>query len=105
MTMPQREENLLPFRQPELSQWVVAYVQAELGGKNQKTLDAYGRILRQVSEFVAGLPGSNGQFHPRHLTKTAFSAYLDKLQEEEYSTTHLERVKVVINGFAQWLIA
>lgn len=96
---------MLPFRQPPLSQWVVAYIQAELGGKKQNTLDAYRRILRQVSEFVAGLPGSNGQFHPRHLTRTTFSAYLDKLQEEEYSTTHLERVKVVINGFAQWLIA
>ncbi len=58
-----------------------------------------------MSEFVAGLPGSSGQFHPRNLTRTAVGAYLDKLLEEAYSTTHQERVKVVINGFAQWLIA
>ena len=61
--------------------------------------------MRQVSSFVASLPGSNGQFHPRYLTRTAVGAYLDKLQEEAHSTTHQERVKVVINGFAQWLIA
>lgn len=105
MNIPQRDENLLPFRLPEPNQWITAYLQAELTGKNPKTLDAYGRILRQVCAFVAGLPESNGQFHPRHLTRTAVGAYLDTLQEEAYSTTHQERVKVVINGFAQWLIA
>lgn len=105
MSILYRDENVLPFRQPELNQWIVTYIQAELANKSEKTRDAYGRILRQVSAFVADLPGSNGQFHPRHLTKTAIGAYIDQLQEEAYSTTHQERVKVVINGFAQWLIA
>lgn len=105
MSSPYRDENVLPFRQPELNQWVATYIQAELAGKSEKTQDAYRRILRQVSAFVAGLPGSGGQFHPKHLTQTAVGAYLDQLKEEAYSTTHQERVKVVINGFAQWLIA
>jgi len=54
---------------------------------------------------VAQLPRSEGTFHPKFLTKTAFGDYLEELKDQEYSNSHLERVKTVVNGFANWLIA
>ena len=54
---------------------------------------------------MAQLPRSEGTFHPKFLTKTAFGDYLEELKDQEYSNSHLERVKTVVNGFANWLIA
>ena len=61
-------------------------------------------MLRQVSTWVSQLPGSNSQFHPTLLSKTAFGDYIQDLIEQDYSTSHLERVKTVMNGFCLWLI-
>ena len=96
---------MLPFAHNASNLWIEGYARAELSGKNEATLDAYLRILRQVTAWVAQLPGSEGHFHPTFLTKTAFGDYMDELKDQEYSTSHLERVKTVVNGFANWLIA
>jgi site-specific recombinase XerC len=101
--LSQTRLRFLPEVDPNL--WIVRYQQEELAGKNEQTLDAYLRVLRQIVTFVSQLPGSNGQFHPSYLTRTAFSAYIDELREQEYSTSHLERVKTVVNRFCLWLIA
>ena len=61
-------------------------------------------MLRQVSTWVSQLPGSNSQFHPTLLSKTAFGDYIQDLIEQDYNTSHLERVKTVMNGFCLWLI-
>jgi site-specific recombinase XerC len=105
MSKPLSQPRLHVLPHPDPSPWIVRYQQEELAGKNEQTLDAYLRILRQVAAFVSQLPGSNGQFHPSYLTRTAFSAYIDELREQEYSTSHLERVKAVVNRFCLWLIA
>jgi site-specific recombinase XerD len=105
MSSPPYQQKIIPFPAPTINPWIDAYARAELAGKNEATIDAYLRILSQVTNWVAQLPGSQGQFHPKHLTKTAFGEYLEELKDKEYSTSHQERVKTVINGFANWLIA
>jgi site-specific recombinase XerC len=101
------QHNILQFPHLDLATnpWIEAYVQAELAGKNEATRNAYVRILRQVTSWVAHFPGSEGRFHPKLLTRTAFSDYIAELIEKDYSTSHLERVKTVVNGFTLWLIA
>ena len=105
MSSPHHQQKIIPFPAQTINPWIEAYARAELAGKNEATIDAYLRILHQVTSWVAQLPGSEGQFHPKHLTKTAFGDYLEELKDKEYSTSHQERVKTVINGFANWLIA
>jgi site-specific recombinase XerD len=103
--MEEVREKIRLFPAPVTNQWLERYARAALVGKNEKTVDAYLRILRQVSSWVSQLPGSNRQFHPKLLTKTAFGDYMQALIEQDYSTSHMERVKTVVNGFCQWLIA
>jgi len=103
--MAELHEKLLLVPAPVTNAWIDRYAQAELSGKNEKTIDAYLRVLRQVSAWVSQLPGSTNQFHPTLLTKTAFGDYIQDLIEQDYSTSHLERVKTVVNGFCLWLIA
>jgi site-specific recombinase XerC len=105
MPAPQPHDKILLFPQAATNLWIENYYHAELSGKNEATIDAYLRVLRQLSAWVARLPGSEGNFHPKFLTKTAFGDYLEELKDQEYSTSHLERVKTVVNGFANWLIA
>jgi len=105
MAAPQPHDKLLLFAQTATNPWIEEYARAELNGKNEATLDAYLRIRRQLTQWVTLLPGSEEEFHPKFLTRTAFGAYLEELQDREYSTSHLERVKTVVNGFANWLIA
>lgn len=105
MPTPQPHDKILFLPQAATNPWIENYYHAELSGKNEATIDAYLRVLRQLTAWVAQLPGSEGNFHPKFLTKTAFGDYLEELKDREYSTGHLERVKTVVNGFANWLIA
>jgi len=105
MSTPRTDDKILLFPQTATNRWIEAYARAELSGKNEATIDAYLRILRQLTVWVAQFPGSEGQFHPKFLTKTVFGDYVEELKEQEYSTSHQERVKTVVNGFANWLIA
>jgi hypothetical protein len=100
MAAPQPHDKILRFPQTATNPWIEEYARAELNGKNEATIDVYLRILRQLTQWVAHLPGSEEEFHPKFLTKTAFGDYLEALQDREYSTSHLERVKTVVNGFA-----
>ncbi len=49
---------------------------ATLGGKSTATVDAYGRILRQLAAWVAQRPGGSDGFRPELLTRTAVEGYL-----------------------------
>jgi len=84
--------------------WIDAYEQACLTQKNMATVDAYRRILRQFTQWVAERPGHHQPFHPEQLTITAVETYLSELQGWQYSVSHCMRVKSVLRGFCQWLI-
>ncbi len=75
-----------------------------LSGKSEGTLEAYLRILRQFSGWVAERPGGEGAFRPEQLTRTAVETYLAHLEAEGYSVSHRARVKSALSGFARWLI-
>ncbi len=96
--------NVVPFPHVGTSQWLVGYQQDCLTQKDEATVDAYLRILRQFTAWVAKLPGHGGQFAPTQLTQTSVERYLSALKEQGYSVSHRTRVKTVINGFCQWLI-
>lgn len=85
-------------------EWIEGYQQACLSKRNDATVDAYLRILRQFTEWVAKRPGHGKQFHPNQLTTTVAEGYLSFLKDRGYSVGHRQRVKSVINQFCQWLI-
>ncbi len=96
--------NIIPFPQPEAEQWIIEYQEACLSKRDAATIDAYVRILRQFTEWVAKRPGHGKQFEPVQLTSTVFESYLDHLEKQRYSVSHRTRVKSVIKHFCQWLI-
>ncbi len=75
MPASQPHDKILFFPQAATNPWIENYYHAELNGKNEATIDAYLGVLRQLTAWVAQLPGSEGTFHPRFLTKTC-SGYL-----------------------------
>lgn len=96
--------NIVAFPHVGASVWIEGYQQECLLQKDEATVDAYLRILRQFTAWVAELPGQGGHFVPSQLTTTAVERYLSVLKEQGYSVSHRTRVKTVINGFCQWLI-
>jgi site-specific recombinase XerD len=80
-----------------------AYLQA-IATKATGTRDAYRRILRDLSTWLAAKPGGAAGFVPDQLTQTAVTIYLEQLQAAGYSRSHCARVKAVISGFARFLI-
>ncbi|MDQ2827761.1 MAG: tyrosine-type recombinase/integrase [Chloroflexota bacterium] len=77
---------------------------ATLAGKAAGTVDAYGRTLRHLTQWIAARPGNGGHFRPETFTRTALETYLSQLEAEGYSISHRARVKAVAGGFARWLI-
>ena len=77
---------------------------ATLAGKAEGTIDAYARILRQLTGWLAQRPGHGGHFRPEAFTRTALETYLATLEEQGYSVSHRARIKAVAGGFARWLI-
>src|SRR2546429_8728211 len=96
--------NRVPFPHVGTAAWILGYQQDCLMQKDEATVDAYLRILRQFTAWVTKLPGQGGHFVPSQLTTTAVERYLSVLKEQGYSVSHRTRVKTVINGFCQWLI-
>ena len=96
--------NMIAFPQLDAKVWIESYQQDCLMQKDEATVDAYVRILRQFTAWVAKLPGQGGQFVPSQLTATAVERYLSVLKEQGYSVSHRTRVKTVISGFCRWLI-
>ncbi|MBA2393098.1 MAG: tyrosine-type recombinase/integrase [Ktedonobacteraceae bacterium] len=100
MTLP----KIIAFPQPGAAPWIEEYQQSCLIHKDAATVDAYLRILRQFTDWVAERPGHGKQFLPPHLTATVVEIYLSSLKEQGYSVSHRTRVKSVIKQFCQWLI-
>jgi site-specific recombinase XerD len=101
MTEP---SNIVPFPQTGSEEWIKSYHQGCLTKLNEATIDAYLRILRQFTEWVARRPGHGKQFQPHYLTVTVVEGYVSFLKEQGYSVSHRTRVKSVIKHFCQWLI-
>src|SRR6266581_8785800 len=101
MTEP---SNIVPFPDSGNEEWIGSYHQACLTKLDEATIDAYLRILRQFTQWVAGRPGHAKHFQPDQLTMTVVEGYLSWLKEQGYSVSHRTRVKSVIKHFCQWLI-
>ena len=96
--------NMVPFPQSGADTWIEEYHQAMLMHKDAATIDAYLRILRQFTRWIAERPGHGKHFVPTQLTTTIVQVYLSSLEDQGYSVSHRNRVKSVIHGFCQWLI-
>jgi site-specific recombinase XerD len=96
--------KVIPFPQSGAEVWIEGYRQARLEQKDAATVDAYLRILRQFTQWIAERPGHGRHFEPTQLTQTSVELYLSSLKEQGYSVSHRTRVKSVINHFCQWLI-
>jgi site-specific recombinase XerD len=77
---------------------------ATLGGRSASTMEAYGRILRQVAAWVAGRPGGAGRFRPALPTKTALESYLAELDARGHGPSQRAKANSAVSGFAGWLI-
>ena len=91
--------NVVPFQLPILREY-----EQLIATKDEKTIDAYMRILRQFTEWLSERPGSEGRFKTEQLTHTAVDTYIRELDQEGYSISHRNRVKTVIGSFADFLI-
>jgi site-specific recombinase XerD len=80
---------------------LVAEYVTTLEGKAEGTVDAYGRILGQLTRWIAARPGNGGHFQPEAFTRTALETYLAQLEADGYSISHRARVKAVASGFAR----
>lgn len=96
--------KVVPFPLSGAEIWIDEYHQTWLVQKDAATVDAYLRILRQFTEWVAERPGHGKRFEPGQLTATAVEMYVSSLKEQGYSVSHRMRVKSVISQFCQWLI-
>jgi site-specific recombinase XerD len=96
--------NIVSFPQLDAKALIDGYQQDCLTQKDEATVDAYLRILRQFTAWVAERPGHSRHFAPSQLTTTAVELYLSSLKEQGYSVSHRTRVRTVINGFCKWLI-
>ena len=69
--------NLVPFSPMGSSAWFLGYQQdCLMRDATKATVDAFLRILRQFTAWVAKLPGQGGQFVPSPLTTTSVERYL-----------------------------
>lgn len=75
-----------------------------LSGRSKSTVEAYGRILRQLSAWVAERPGGSDGFRPELLTRTAVEGFLSELAARGHGTSHRLRAKSAISGFSVWLV-
>lgn len=91
--------NVVPFQLPILGEY-----EQLISTRDEKTIDAYMRILRQFTEWLSERPGSEGKFKGELLTYTAVDTYIRELDNQDYFVSHRNRVKTVIGSFADFLI-
>lgn len=82
--------------------WISGYKES-LSGKSEGTIDAYLRIVKQFVRWVTDKPGGEDGFNPILFTRTAVEEYF-KNQISNASISHKQRVKTVLNDFANWLM-
>lgn len=72
--------NIVPFQLPILHEY-----EQLIATKDEKTIDAYMRILRQFTEWLSDRRGSEGRFKAEQITHTAVDTYIQDLDQEGYS--------------------
>lgn len=77
---------------------------ATLGGRSASTVDAYGRVLRQLAAWAAERPGGASGFRPELLTRTAVEGFLSELEARGHGASHRAKAKSAISGFSVWLV-
>ena len=84
--------------------WIDRYITDWLVLKRETTQNTYALILRQFLFWLLHQPGHELPFDPSvDFTQTAVQTYLfGKLVDT--SISQRERVKSILNGFAEWLI-
>lgn len=88
----------------EIVSWIDRYEISRLSFKRETTRSTYTLILRQFLTWLANLPGHELPFDPKAaLTQTAVHTYLFS-ELAGMSVSHCERVKSILNSFAEWLI-
>jgi len=88
------------FPAPPIERWIEEFRGSYLASKDKATVEAYTRVLKQFAIWLAGQPGSQGQFHPRTITRTAVEIFLGTLN----SSSHKNQARSAISSFCQWLI-
>lgn len=68
--------NVIPLPQSEAEVWIEGYRQARFAQKDGATVDAYLRILRQSTQWIAERQGHGIHFEPTQLTQTSVDLYL-----------------------------
>ena len=91
--------RLAPFPGRDVDEWVASY-RAAISPKDESTIDAYLRVVRQFAVWFAERPGNGGQFYPQSITRTAIDLYLSTLK----STSHKNLARSALSGFCVWLI-
>lgn len=74
--------NIVHFPNSANEEWIGSYHQACLTKLDEATIDAYLRILRQFTAWVAKRPGYAKHFQPEQLTTTVVEGYLSLLKEQ-----------------------
>jgi len=97
--MNARAIPLSPFPGRDIDEWLTDY-RAALEGRDESTIDAYLRVVRQFAVWFAERPGNGGQFYPQSITRTAIDLYLSTLK----STSHKNLARSALSGFCVWLI-
>lgn len=91
-------------KEEEGAQDLVGEYLETLGGRSPATVEAYGRVLRQFTSWVAHRPGGGGEFAPELVTRTAVETYLSELGARGYSANQRAKVKSAVSGFGRWLV-
>ena len=125
--MKQQTSTLRYLPSRDGTDWVERYLAEVLAGKDDRTQDAYGRVLVDFSSWLVRQPGSDGQFRPMAMTRNAVKTYFDikkgekgllsrvgraresprlpdAMRQPRYAPTSLARMKVALSGFVTWLI-
>lgn len=97
-------DNKIQIETDEIVSWINRYAAGRLAFKRETTKKTYTLILRQFLTWLSYQPGHQQPFDsPLSLTQTAVQTYLfDELADT--SISHRERVKCILNNFAEWLI-
>lgn len=91
--------NMTPFPGQDAEIWITAYTQEALEHRDQRTIEAYTRILKRFADWLALKPGNNAQFYPQAITRVAVESFLQTLPSYSYK----KQARAALSGFCRWL--
>jgi len=102
--MESESSNILSFPQNTALPWIEAYQRTCLAQLPSGTVAVYVSILRHFTQWSMERTKKREEFQPSTLTSSLIERYLLNLSAQEYSFSHLKRVKSVLLNFCQWLV-